>query len=298
MAGKGHGGAWKVAYADFITTMMALFLVLWLTAQDTKIKEAIERSFKNPFASLTKESVGIIPNKEAQAIMKEHGAYDSPSAVQMELLRRVTDDLAKLLQNEQEDKPPVRIDMTSEGLRINVFDRARRPVFEPNSIEFTPYGSWVFSTMAWVIARYRTFIIELEGHTETGSAFLRPEYTGWELSADRANATRRKLMQHGIGAEQIYKIAGLGDTQPMDGTAATDEVNRRVTVMLRIPASGRPVGPANPGQPATNLSAPASVRAPSPQASKLASAAHSSPAPSASRTGTPTPTAHSAGATP
>ena len=94
---KHHGGAWKVAYADFITTMMALFLVLWLTAQDTRIKEAIERSFKNPFSSLTKESVGIIPNQDAQATHQEKGNFDSPSAVQLELLRRVAEDLAKLL---------------------------------------------------------------------------------------------------------------------------------------------------------------------------------------------------------
>lgn len=65
--GKHHGGAWKVAYADFVTTMMALFLVLWLTAQDAKIKQAIERAFRNPFSSVTKESVGIIPNKDVQA---------------------------------------------------------------------------------------------------------------------------------------------------------------------------------------------------------------------------------------
>ncbi len=253
MAGKGHGGAWKVAYADFITTMMALFLVLWLTAQDTKIKEAIERSFKNPFSSLTKESVGLIPNSESTALQRERGNYDSPSAVHLELLRRVTEDLAKLLQSDAEDQSAVRIDPTPDGLRINVFDRSMHPVFKPDSIEFTPYGAWVFSTMAWVIARYPLFVVELEGHTEAGSTPRRADYTAWELSADRANATRRELIDHGIGARQVYKVAGFGDTQAMVGVAPTDESNRRVTVLVRMgmapQATNRPAAAASPGSP-------------------------------------------------
>lgn len=240
MAGKHHGGAWKVAYADFITTMMALFLVLWLTAQDTKIKEAIERSFKNPFSSLTKESVGLIPNSESTALQKEKGNYDSPSAVHLELLRRVTEDLAKLLQSDAEDQSSIRIDPTPDGLRINVFDRSLHPIFKANSIEFTPYGSWVFSTIAWVIARYPGFVVELEGHTEAGAAPRSPTYTAWELSTDRANATRREILDHGVGAHQVYRIAGYGDTQTMSGVPPEDEANRRVTVLLRMGMSQPP----------------------------------------------------------
>jgi chemotaxis protein MotB len=250
---KHHGGAWKVAYADFITTMMALFLVLWLTAQDTRIKEAIERSFKNPFSSLTKESVGIIPNQDAQATHQEKGSFDSPSAVQLELLRRVTEDLAKLLQGTPEEQASVKIEMTPEGLRINVFDRSHRPIFEPDTIVFTPYGGWVFSTMAWVVARYQTFVVELEGHTEAGTTPARPDYTAWELSADRANATRRKMIEHGVVGDQIFKVAGFGDTQPMSGEPATDESNRRVTVLLRIRSDNRlddkPAAPKSPSAP-------------------------------------------------
>lgn len=77
-----HGGAWKVAYADFVTAMMALFLVLWLVSQDQKIKEAVERSFRNPFASVTKESTGIIPAPEnAMQVMARNGNFDSASVI-------------------------------------------------------------------------------------------------------------------------------------------------------------------------------------------------------------------------
>lgn len=236
-----HGGSWKVAYADFTTTMMALFLVLWLTAQDTKVKEAIERAFKNPFSSLTKESVGIIPNPEATATHTTRGSFDSPSALQLELLRRVTEDLAKLLQDNPENEHAVKLENSAEGLRINVFDHSRRPVFEPDTIEFTPYGSWVFSTMAWVVARYQSFEVELEGHCETGTQPRRPDYTPWELSADRANATRRELLRHGVSADQIYKVSGFGETQPMNGVASNDESNRRVAILLRV-RSGTRIG--------------------------------------------------------
>lgn len=244
-----HGGAWKVAYADFITSMMALFMVLWLTAQDIAIKEAIERSFKNPFSSLTKESVGIIPNQDAQATHQEKGTFDSPSAVQLELLRRVAEDLAKLLQDNPEDQAAVKLELTPDGLRINIFDRTRRPIFEPDSIVFTQYGSWVFQTMAWVVARYQTFMVELEGHTEAGAKPSRPDYSQWELSTDRANATRRKLLDYGVAADQIFKISGYGETQPMSGVAPTDEANRRVTVLLRIRGGDRSGDSQTPPQP-------------------------------------------------
>src|SRR5215468_7444500 len=92
-----HGGAWKVAYADFVTAMMALFLVLWLTAQDEKIKEAIQRAFLHPFASVTKESVGIIPNKNDSLTREQRGNFESASAIDLSMLRRLNEELMKSL---------------------------------------------------------------------------------------------------------------------------------------------------------------------------------------------------------
>ena len=231
---KYHGGSWKVAYADFVTAMMALFLVLWLTAQDTRIKEAIERSFRNPFSSATKESVGILPNKDVQALQQAKGSFDSVSVLQLELLRRLTEDLAKILQKDADGQNSVKLDLTSEGLRINVFDRSHKPIFEPDTARFTPYGAWVFSTLAWEIGRYPTFTVELAGHTELGHNLVREDYGDWELSADRANAARRKLLQHGVASTQIYKVSGVGGTQPMENTLPGDEINRRVSVHLKV----------------------------------------------------------------
>src|SRR5579863_3091841 len=120
-----HGGAWKVAYADFVTAMMALFMVLWLSSQDQRIKEAVERAFRNPFSSVTKESVGIIPSKEMQAVKSSSGNFDSASAVELSMLRRLNQDILKSFQSdENQDENPVKLDLTSDGLSINVFDRS------------------------------------------------------------------------------------------------------------------------------------------------------------------------------
>ena len=236
---KSHGGSWKVAYADFVTAMMALFLVLWLTAQDTRIKEAIERAFRNPFSSATKESVGIIPNKDVQALQQQKGNFDSVSVLQLELLRRLTEDLAKMLQKDPDSQNTVKIDLSSDGLRIEVFDRSRKPVFEPDTARFTPYGDWVFSTLAWEVGRYSTFTVELAGHTEAGRPVTSQDYGDWELSADRANAARRKLLKYGVAPAQIFKVSGVGATQPMENTRAEDDTNRRVSVQLKVQEGSR-----------------------------------------------------------
>src|ERR1700744_1006046 len=133
--------------------MMALFLCLWLTSQDVKIKEAVERAFRNPFSNVTKESVGIIPNNDASASFKQSGRFESVSAVEMETMRHLSDDLSRLLKQD-EQVSSVKIDLTPEGLNINIFDRAQKPIFQPNTAKFTDYGDWVFSTLAWEISRY------------------------------------------------------------------------------------------------------------------------------------------------
>jgi chemotaxis protein MotB len=232
---KHHGGAWKVAYADFTTAMMALFIVLWLTSQDQRIKEAVERAFRNPFTSVTKDSTGIIPSKDTQAVRSSAGNFDSASAVELTMLRRLNQDLMKSLDaGDDQSQSPIKLELTPDGLCINVFDKSHKPIFEHQSTQFTPYGDWVFSTLAWEISRYHNFTVELQGHTESGNPPLRTDYGDWEISADRANAVRRKLLERGVSTGQITEVVGFGDTLPMPETDATNEINRRVTVLLNL----------------------------------------------------------------
>lgn len=231
-----HGGAWKVAYADFVTAMMALFLVLWLVSQDQKIKEAVERAFRHPFASPTPGSTGIIQTKDVQAIKSDKGNFDSSSAVELNILRKIAKDILRTLpaNNENPMEDTVKVDLLPDGMRISIFDRNRRPIFENESAELTSYGRWVFETLAWQLARLKTFQIELEGHTERGRRTKGEDYGTWELTADYANAARRLLIKNGVSGQQIRKVAGLADTIPFTDRTPEDPGNRRVAVLLRV----------------------------------------------------------------
>jgi len=240
--GGHHGGAWKVAYADFVTAMMALFLVLWLASQDEKIKQAVERSFRNPFATLTKESTGIIPNKDTMsAVRSTKGNFDSASAVELRFLRKIAEEITRSLKPGQEDQQDEssRLEVESDGIHVSIFDRAKRPIFEPETAKFTEYGAWVFSTLAWQVSTYtNVFQVELEGHTESGKTTKSGTYGPWELSSDRANAARRNMVEHGLNPEQIRKVAGFADTMPLKDLKSSDERNRRVTLLLKLPQGG------------------------------------------------------------
>lgn len=126
-----HGGAWKVAYADFVTAMMALFLVLWLTAQDQKIKEAVERAFRHPFSSPNPGATGIIQTQDVQPVSGEKGKWDSSSAVELNMLRNLMQDLLRTLPANEENpmEQTVKVEPIPDGMRVSIFDRNHEPVF-------------------------------------------------------------------------------------------------------------------------------------------------------------------------
>jgi chemotaxis protein MotB len=235
MKGAHHGGAWKVAYADFVTAMMALFLVLWLTSQDQRIRDAVERAFNHPFSSPTPSQAGIIPGDKTQVVRNTNGNFDSASKAELDILRQIHDDLLSALPNspDEESQRTLSLELSPDSLRISVFDRARKAIFLPDSTTLTDYGKWVLTTLAWRISRYDSFLVEVEGHTETTVA-PRPDGDDWELSSSRANVARRLLLQHGVRSAQVRRVAGYADTMPLPHVEPTDESNRRITVMLRV----------------------------------------------------------------
>ena len=231
-----HGGAWKVAYADFVTAMMALFLVLWLTAQDQKIKEAVERAFRHPFASPNPGATGIIQTKDPQPVTGEKGKWDSSSAVELNLLRKIAEDLLNTLPANPDNpsEESVKVDLLPDGVRISVFDRNKKPVFEDGDATLTAYGRWVFETIAWELSRGKRFQIELEGHSDSGRETSSEDYGLWELTSDYANTVRRLLVKSGVAETQFAKVAGHGASRPAPGKKPEDPTNRRVTVFVRI----------------------------------------------------------------
>lgn len=250
MAGGG-GGAWKVAYADFVTAMMALFMVLWISAQDKKILIATSKYFQNPFSSPMQDHSGIMPfNKDSQdssskqdedASGKEKPS-DQDKQIQLSFLNSVAADFYRLLHLDQNlDQKPIDIQVTSDGLRVTVFDRAKRQLFEGDTTELTEWGRFVLQSLAWMIDRHH-FRVTIDGHTRTGIQLAREDYSAWELSSDRANAARRSLVFYAVDAEQIERVTGYADTRPLSGESAQSESNQRITLSLTLTAKTRERG--------------------------------------------------------
>jgi len=243
----GGGGSWKVAYADFVTAMMAFFLVMWITAQDQKIKDAIAHSFNAPFQALSKappnfvprESLGVVPSRNGSAQQdpfSSEGRYETPSVVEVELLRQLNENLLKALNSNpaMEEGNSVKLELTGYGLNITVYDRVQKAIFEHDSAHLTSYGQWLFSTLAWEIARYKNFSLELGGHTVADYQPPDARLDKWDLSADRANAARHVLVSHGVNTNQVSRVSGYADTEPLPETEPSSEANNRVTIQLAV----------------------------------------------------------------
>lgn len=241
----GNGGAWKVAYADFVTAMMALFMVLWISAQDKEILIATSEYFQNPFRSPMDATSGVLPfnnNKTSKAEGKEQGSekeQDRNKQIQMTFLNSVAADFYRLLHLDQNlEGKPIEIQVTTDGLRVTLYDRARRPLFTPETTTLTEWGTFVLQNMAWTIDRHG-FNVTIDGHASNAAVSRKANYDHWDLSADRANAARRALVHYAVDAKQIERVTGYADTRPLPGPASDLDSNERVTLNLTLTARNR-----------------------------------------------------------
>jgi chemotaxis protein MotB len=242
MAGK--GGAWKVAFADFMTAMMAFFLVMWLTSQDKEILIATSQYFQSPFKSPLTDKAGLL-NFDSKSVTKSGGdgkkkdsqsgaSTSSATSMDLQFLNSVAKEMYKMLNLDDAlaDKP-LDVQVTSDGLKVTLYDRAKQPFFEPTTAKFTKWGDFVMQSLAWTVERNK-FSIVIEGHTRKGLVLPNPEYGAWELSADRANAARRALVKYAVDPEQIERVTGYANTRPVPLTPPESETNQRVSMSLRI----------------------------------------------------------------
>jgi chemotaxis protein MotB len=238
-----HGGAWKVAYADFVTAMMALFMVLWICAQDEEVLLATSRYFQSPFESPLSSRSGLLDFEASQPISssgRDDNSGESPAAatsaatIDLQFLNTVAQDFYRLLNlDESMADHPVDVQVTSDGLRVTLFDRASRPLFGDQSAELTSWGEFVMQSVAWLIDR-NDFNVVIEGHTRRGLELSKLSYSEWELSADRANSSRRALVRFAVRPSLIERVSGYADTRPIPLVDPTDESNQRVTLSLRL----------------------------------------------------------------
>lgn len=231
--GGHHGGAWKVAYADFVTAMMALFLVLWLVSQaDIKLKQSIAAYFRSPGVFDTMQG-GIL--SQAKKVSKEPEALTSKDDEQA--LFSVAESLKKKFETRPEFsrfKDQVQINVTEEGLKIEIIDKAERVSFPSGSAKLTPEAELVLKEIALGLCGLPNKI-NIGGHTDSRVFPTDNGYTNWELSADRANAARRVLETQCVKPSQIRRIVGFADTEPMVPDDPFSPANRRISItVLRL----------------------------------------------------------------
>ncbi len=228
-----HGGAWKVAYADFVTAMMALFMVLWICAQDKKILLATSKYFKQPFNAMTDRSVGVLQGKDGGSQGKDETS-DTATAAALAFMKALASELSRLInvKDVQEEKA-VEIFVTSDALKITLYDRTKHAIFKPGSAEVTEWGRLVMQNLAWTIERNQLKVY-LDGHAAAQSLPGEGDgnYGPWELTADRANAARRLLVKYAVDPKMIERVSGFADTKPVPKSAGDSPGNERITISL------------------------------------------------------------------
>ena len=238
-----------MAFADFMTAMMAFFLVMWLSAQDKEILIATSKYFQNPFNSPYDAKSGLLEFDSSKPANqggvdnsndKRAGSTTSAHTIDLQFLNSVAKDVYRLLNLEQDlADNPIDVQVTSDGLRIVLYDRARKALFEDRTARLTAWGDFVLQSLAWMIERHG-FRVIIEGHARSGLDLDQPDYTGWELSADRANSARRALVRYAVEPGLIERVTGYADTRPMPGLEPEAEANQRVTLSLRVGAAEGP----------------------------------------------------------
>lgn len=231
-----HGGAWKVAYADFITSMMALFMVMWILIAEEKPEVLAQMSlyFKDPASAQKPPTTWGVMEKEIMATQKDANINDKRDNENEGFLKAIARDFYRMLNVKEEEKEPIDIEITSEGLKMTVYDRTNKPIFIDNTTQLTDWGKFVFQNMAWLIERYN-FQVYIDGHTSSGLRFDDPkQYNEWELSADRANTIRRFMEYYAMASDKTKRVTGFADSKPLLNTTPDAEENQRITVSLSL----------------------------------------------------------------
>lgn len=253
--GGHHGGAWKVAYADFVTAMMALFIVLWLLNSSEQVKKAIAGYFRDPSGHSTQNGSGQSGASENIGLGRDDM---SKLKEKLEAAIRQTPDVAKL-------KDQVQMTVTGEGLRIELLESAVNTFFETGNAQPTPSGQEMLQLLASELGKLPNRL-SVEGHTDSTPYVSPTGYSNWELSADRANAARKLIQQSGVRANQVADVRGYADQRlrkPEDPTSAS---NRRVSIVVKYRAPDDP--PAPDAAPKEVKSSPVGEPKPSPVGTK------------------------------
>ena len=224
--GGHHGGAWKVAYADFVTAMMALFIVLWLMSQSEQVKKAVAGYFNDPqgLSTLLGTTMSGTGNGTVPVVDRNQKALqDLKKKLEEEIKARK--DLEKL-------RKQIEITITPEGLRIELLEDKNGTFYQSGSAQLSPNGQELLALLASELKTLPNKLL-IEGHTDAAPYSKDANYSNWELSADRANAARRLMQQDGVRTDQVTQVRGYADQMLRIANNPYDPSNRRVTILVK-----------------------------------------------------------------
>lgn len=259
-----HGGAWKVAYADFVTAMMALFIVLWIVANNVTIRSSVADYFRDPGA-MHKTSSGVLSGTNTMRPFSDSAPLQAPSPPnrtqpsgetagspqpsEVEKLREEGEKLIKTIAGIPDlakFKDQIQITITKEGLRIELIEQSEGLFFDIGSARLKPDAVQLLKLIASRIGTFPNDVV-VEGHTDS-RPYVRSGYNNWDLSTDRANSARRVLEDGGMREGQIASVNGYADRRLKNVAKPLDFSNRRVTILVAfvtsVQAEPRAVAPA------------------------------------------------------
>jgi chemotaxis protein MotB len=220
--GGHHGGAWKVAYADFVTAMMALFIVLWLLNSSKQVQVAVGGYFKDPTGSSRKVGSNMQGSGENFTLTRDN----------MPKLKDQLQASIRQMSDFEKVKSHIEMTVTAEGLRIELSESASGTFFDTGSAKLKADGAELLNTLAQELGQLPNRI-SLEGHTDSQPYAPSATYGNWELSADRANAARRVMQAHGIRVDQVTQVRGFADQRLRKPEAPLDPSNRRISLIVQ-----------------------------------------------------------------
>ena len=217
-----HGGAWKVAYADFVTAMMSLFIVLWLMNSSEQIKKAVAGYFNDPKG--TGNLMGTTMTGNGPAAVKNDAAMEQlKEKIEKEIQQKA--ELKKLSKQ-------IEMTVTPEGLRIEMLEGKDSTFYQSGSPQLSGSGQELLSLLAGELKTIQNPLL-IEGHTDATPYASKTGYSNWELSADRANAARRLLQQDGVRSDQVTQVRGYADQMLRVKSNPYDPTNRRISILVK-----------------------------------------------------------------
>lgn len=240
---KHHGGSWKIAYADFVTAMMAFFLLMWLLSMLNKyqlqgvaeyFRKPMKEAFTNQVEEKTTEKGDKVHKKSGDAAVKNDASKKMSPAQQLQQLQLMKQQLENELKNNPklaEYKNQLDFIITSNGLKIVIRDLKNKPMFSSGKADFHQHSKELLTWVSNAVNKFPNRVVII-GHTDGKQYKGGGAYGNWELSSDRATATRRTLISNGMMSDKIVRVIGASDTDTLGNKDTLDSANRRIDIIV------------------------------------------------------------------